>query len=65
MHLDRLSQRLQETAHPVAEIARRAGVSRGAVMAIRDGYTDSPRIKTYQAISEALDALDAPQEAVP
>jgi transcriptional regulator with XRE-family HTH domain len=63
MVLDRLTERLKETPHPIAEIARRAGVSRGAVLAIRDGDTDSPRIKTFQAISGALDQLD--EEAMP
>lgn len=58
MEIPDLAEAIRKCPASVAELSRKSGISRQAIMWIRDGRTDNPGVKTVQAIQEALDSLE-------
>lgn len=58
MEIPDLAEAIRHCPASVSELSRRSGVSRQAIMWIRDGRTDNPGVKTVQAIQEALDQVE-------
>jgi transcriptional regulator with XRE-family HTH domain len=55
--LEELARMLRNCPVSVAELSRRSGVSRPAILDIRDGITANPGIQTVERIERALLAL--------
>lgn len=58
-----LGKRLKNCPTSVAELARRSGISRPAILDIREGRTTNPHILTVQALEQVLDEVDRERPA--
>jgi predicted transcriptional regulator len=54
-----LSQRLKEPWVSISEVSRLSGVSRPAILSIRDGVTANPGILTIERIERALSTIES------